>query len=139
MFMPQDGYDVDLIYKIVLIGDSGVGKSNLITRFTKDEFNIESKATIGVEFATKIMKHQEQMIKTQIWDTAGQERYRAITTAYYKGAVGAIVVFDISNNDSFLNISKWMNEIQNGADSDIAILLIGNKNDLEDSRQVSRE
>jgi Ras-related protein Rab-11A len=87
-----------------LIGDSGVGKSNLITRFTKDEFNIESKATIGVEFATKILKVENSMVKTQIWDTAGQERYRAITHAYYKGAVGAIIVFDISKEDTFLNV-----------------------------------
>ncbi len=131
-------YDVDIIQKIVLIGDSGVGKSNLITRFTKDEFNIESKATIGVECATKVLTVQSSMVKTQIWDTAGQERYRAITHAYYKGAVGAIIVFDISKQESFNNVEKWMKEIQTGAAENIVILLVGNKCDLDEEREVSK-
>ena len=88
------GYDYDLLFKIVLIGDSGVGKSNLLSRFTKNEFNMDSKSTIGVEFATRTLEIDGKRIKAQIWDTAGQERYRAITSAYYRGAVGALIVYD---------------------------------------------
>jgi Ras-related protein Rab-11A len=86
----------DYLFKCVLIGDSGVGKSNLLSRFAQQEFNLESKATIGVEFAGKTIVCDGKVIKAQIWDTAGQERYRAITSAYYRGAVGALLVFDIS-------------------------------------------
>lgn len=88
--------DYDFLFKIVLIGDSGVGKTNLLSRFTKNEFNLESKPTIGVEFATKTINIDGKNIKAQIWDTAGQERYRAITNAYYRGAVGALTLYDIT-------------------------------------------
>eukprot|EP01055_Gregarina_sp_Pseudo9_P005675 Gregarina_sp_Pseudo_9__5674@NODE_803_length_2199_cov_13_275926_g739_i1_p6_GENE_NODE_803_length_2199_cov_13_275926_g739_i1NODE_803_length_2199_cov_13_275926_g739_i1_p6_ORF_typecomplete_len104_score11_15Ras/PF00071_22/3_8e34Roc/PF08477_13/7_8e22Arf/PF00025_21/2_5e10MMR_HSR1/PF01926_23/7_3e06SRPRB/PF09439_10/8_6e05FeoB_N/PF02421_18/0_00031Septin/PF00735_18/0_00032AIG1/PF04548_16/0_00045PduVEutP/PF10662_9/0_0013GTP_EFTU/PF00009_27/0_0021RsgA_GTPase/PF03193_16/0_0041Gtr1_RagA/PF04670_12/0_0039TniB/PF len=94
----------DYLYKIVLIGDSGVGKSNLLSRFTRDEFNLESKSTIGVEFATKSVNTEGKVIKAQIWDTAGQERYRAITSVYYRGALGALLVYDISI--SFTNVGS---------------------------------
>lgn len=95
----------DFIFKIVLIGDSGVGKSNLISRYTRNEFNLVSKATIGVEFATKTMTFENgQVAKAQIWDTAGQERYRAITSSYYRGALGALIVYDITNQKSFESI-----------------------------------
>jgi Ras-related protein Rab-11A len=88
----------DFLFKVVMIGDSGVGKSNLLMRYTKNEFNLESKTTIGVEFATKTIRTSAgHVIKSQIWDTAGQERYRAITTAYYRGAVGALLVYDVTN------------------------------------------
>jgi Ras-related protein Rab-11A len=88
----------DYLFKVVMIGDSGVGKSNLLMRYTKGDFNIESKTTIGVEFATKSIKTSDsKVIKAQIWDTAGQERYRAITNAYYRGAVGALLVYDVTN------------------------------------------
>ena len=85
------------LFLVVLIGDSGVGKSNLLSRFTRNEFNLESKSTIGVEFATRSIQVDGKTIKAQIWDTAGQERYRAITSAYYRGAVGALLVYDIGN------------------------------------------
>ena len=84
-------------FAVVLIGDSGVGKSNLLSRFTRNEFNLESKSTIGVEFATRSIQVEGKTVKAQIWDTAGQERYRAITSAYYRGAVGALLVYDIGN------------------------------------------
>ncbi|KAK9014271.1 hypothetical protein V6N11_005434 [Hibiscus sabdariffa] len=84
--------DYDYLFKVVLIGDSGVGKSNLLSRFTRNEFSLESKSTIGVEFATRSLNVDGKVIKAQIWDTAGQERYRAITSAYYRGAVGALLV-----------------------------------------------
>ena len=85
------------LHLVVLIGDSGVGKSNLLSRFTRNEFNLESKSTIGVEFATRSIQVDGKTIKAQIWDTAGQERYRAITSAYYRGAVGALLVYDIGD------------------------------------------
>eukprot|EP00614_Pseudopedinella_elastica_P006753 CAMPEP_0172594428 /NCGR_PEP_ID=MMETSP1068-20121228/13813_1 /TAXON_ID=35684 /ORGANISM="Pseudopedinella elastica, Strain CCMP716" /LENGTH=133 /DNA_ID=CAMNT_0013392443 /DNA_START=47 /DNA_END=449 /DNA_ORIENTATION=- len=89
------GEEYDYLFKVVLIGDSGVGKSNLLSRFTRNEFSLESKSTIGVEFATKSIQTEGKTIKAQIWDTAGQERYRAITSAYYRGAVGALLIYDI--------------------------------------------
>ena len=88
--------DYDYLFKVVLIGDSGVGKSNLLSRFTRNEFDLETKTTIGVEFATNTIVIDGKTIKAQIWDTAGQERYRAITSAYYRGAVGALLVYDSS-------------------------------------------
>lgn len=90
--------------KLVLVGDSGVGKSNIISRFTKNEFNLESKTTIGVEFATKVIDIDGRSIKVQIWDTAGQERYRSMASAYYRGAVGALLVYDITRASSFENL-----------------------------------
>merc|ERR1712227_50773 len=93
--------EYDFLFKVVLIGDSGVGKSNLLTRFTRDEFKSDSKSTIGVESATQTIQVDKKNIKAQIWDTAGQERYRAITSAYYRGAVGALLVYDITSEVSF--------------------------------------
>lgn len=93
--------DSDFQLKLVLVGDSGVGKSNIISKFTKNEFNLESKTTIGVEFATKTVLVEGKSIKVQIWDTAGQERYRSMASAYYRGAVGALLVYDITRASSF--------------------------------------
>lgn len=93
---PPLPHSYDYLFKVVLIGDSGVGKSNLLSRFTRDEFCLESKSTIGVEFATRSVAVDGKTVKAQIWDTAGQERYRAITSAYYRGAVGALLVYDIT-------------------------------------------
>eukprot|EP01138_Halocafeteria_seosinensis_P005980 gb/GECG01006112.1/.p1 GENE.gb/GECG01006112.1/~~gb/GECG01006112.1/.p1 ORF type:complete len:214 (+),score=26.11 gb/GECG01006112.1/:1-642(+) len=128
--------DHDYLFKIVLIGDSGVGKSNLLSRFTRNEFNLESKATIGVEFATKTVEIDGKIIKAQIWDTAGQERYRAITSAYYRGAVGALLVYDISNHETFRNVERWLRELRDHADLKIVIMLVGNKSDLRHQRAV---
>jgi len=123
----------------VVIGDSGVGKSNLLSRFTRDEFNLESKSTIGVEFATRSVSVEGKTIKAQIWDTAGQERYRAITSAYYRGAVGALVVYDITKDVSFENVEKWLAELKENATADITMMLVGNKTDLAAQRVVSTE
>merc|ERR1712130_338931 len=123
----------------VLIGDSGVGKSNLLSRFTRNEFNLESKSTIGVEFATRSIPVDSKTIKAQIWDTAGQERYRAITSAYYRGAVGALLVYDISKQITFESVERWLNELRDHADSNIVIMLVGNKSDLKHLRAVSTE
>jgi len=131
--------DYDYLFKIVLIGDSGVGKSNLLTRFTRNEFNLESKTTIGVEFATKTMSAEGKVIKAQIWDTAGQERYRAITSAYYRGAVGALLMYDITKYQTFANVEKWFEELKNNAEPSIVVMLVGNKSDLKPLRAVSQE
>ncbi|KAK9382965.1 ras family-domain-containing protein [Kockiozyma suomiensis] len=135
--MAQDEYDY--LFKVVLIGDSGVGKSNLLSRFTRDEFNSDSKSTIGVEFATRSISVDGKTIKAQIWDTAGQERYRAITNAYYRGAVGALLVYDITKNGTYENSSRWLKELRDHADSNIVIMLVGNKSDLRHLRAVPTE
>jgi len=122
--------DYDYLFKVVLIGDSGVGKSNLLSRFTKNEFNLESKSTIGVEFATRTLNVDGKVIKAQIWDTAGQERYRAITSAYYRGAVGALLVYDITRHATFENADRWLKELRGHTDSNIVVMLVGNKSDL---------
>lgn len=101
----------DYLFKIVLVGDSAVGKSNLLARFARDEFYPNSKSTIGVEFQTQKMHINGKEVKAQIWDTAGQERFRAVTSAYYRGAVGALLVYDISRRQTFDSIGRWLNEL----------------------------
>ncbi|KAJ8449084.1 hypothetical protein Cgig2_004139 [Carnegiea gigantea] len=122
--------DYDYLFKLVLIGDSGVGKSNLLSRFTRDEFNVESKPTIGVEFATRSLNIDGKIVKAQIWDTAGQERFRAITSAYYRGAVGALLVYDVTRHVTFQNVWRWLKELREHTDPNITVMLIGNKCDL---------
>ena len=131
--------EFDLIFKIVIIGDSGVGKTNLIGRYLKNEYKEDSKATVGVEFGEKKYEINGLKIKAQIWDTAGQERYRAITSMYYKGAKGGLIVFDLSSKSTFQNVEKWFNEIKKTADPTINLILIGNKSDLKDKREISFE
>ncbi|AWP11347.1 hypothetical protein SMAX5B_017674 [Scophthalmus maximus] len=128
--------EYDFLFKVVLIGDSGVGKSNLLSRFTRNEFNLESKSTIGVEFATRSIQVDGKTIKAQIWDTAGQERYRAITSAYYRGAVGALLVYDIAKHLTYENVERWLKELRDHADNNIVIMLVGNKSDLRHLRAV---
>ncbi|XP_042379466.1 ras-related protein RABA5c-like [Zingiber officinale] len=127
------------LFKIVIIGDSAVGKSNLLSRYARNEFNLHSKATIGVEFQTQSMEINGKEVKTQIWDTAGQERFRAVTSAYYRGAVGALVVYDISRRTTFDSIPRWLQEINTHCDTTMAKLLVGNKCDLENIRNISVE
>lgn len=129
----------DYLFKTVLIGDSGVGKSNLISRFTKDEFRLDSKPTIGVEFGYKNIKVRDKLIKAQIWDTAGQERFRAITSSYYRGALGAMLVYDITRIVTFVNIKKWLHELREYGNEDMVIILVANKSDLSQSREVEKE
>lgn len=134
-----DSSNYDYLFKVVLIGDSGVGKSNLLSRFTRNEFNLESKSTIGVEFATRSITFDGKTIKAQIWDTAGQERYRAITAAYYRGAVGALLVYDITKRQTFTNVVRWLKELRDHADSNIAIMLVANKLDQRHLRAIPTE
>lgn len=132
----------DHLFKIVLVGDSGVGKSNLLSRFTRDNFTTDEKSTIGVEFATRIITMPDgKKIKAQIWDTAGQERYRAITTAYYRGALGAMLVYDCTKASSFENIPRWLRELKDHANRDIVLMMVGNKVDLcvDNQRAVTED
>ena len=125
------------MFKLVLIGDSQVGKSQLLLWYTKDQFKSYTHATIGVEFATHNVPIQDALIRAQIWDTAGQERYRAITNTYYRQAIGVLLVYDISRRDTFESIGKWLQEVRDHADEKVAIILVGNKSDLEKDRQVT--
>jgi Ras-related protein Rab-11A len=130
---------IDYVFKIVLIGDSAVGKSQLLARFSRNEFSLESRATIGVEFQTRTVTVDHKTIKAQIWDTAGQERYRAVTAAYYRGAVGAMLVYDITKRVSFEHTQRWLEELKSHSDTNITIMLLGNKSDLGSLRQVPTE
>lgn len=131
--------DYDLLMKVVLIGDSGVGKTNCLSRFCRNEFQTNSKPTIGVEFATKQLTIDGDLVKCQIWDTAGQERYRAITNAYYRGAVGALLVYDVTRQKTFESITRWLTELREHASPDMVVMLVGNKTDLKDQREVGVE
>lgn len=141
MASPYGDYDqrIDYMFKVVVIGDSAVGKSQILSRFAKNEFSLDSKSTIGVEFQTRTLVIDNKTIKTQIWDTAGQERYRAVTSAYYRGALGAMLVYDITKRQSFDHVARWLEELRGHADNNIVIMLIGNKCDLRDMRAVPEE
>ncbi len=125
--------------KVVVVGDSGVGKTNLIKRFASDTFSYDSKATVGVEFISKSYIINKKVFKIEIWDTAGQERYKAITSAYYKGAKGCLIVYDTTSQLTFNNIDKWMSEIREKALTNIKVMIVGNKIDLKDKRIVPIE
>ncbi|XP_055827732.1 ras-related protein RABA5a-like [Solanum dulcamara] len=136
-FRSEEAQTEDYLFKIVLIGDSAVGKSNLLARFARDEFYPNSKSTIGVEFQTQKLDINGKEVKAQIWDTAGQERFRAVTSAYYRGAVGALLVYDMSRRLTFENIGRWLNELQTHSDMNVVTILVGNKSDLKDAREVT--
>lgn len=129
----------NLLFKFLLIGDSGVGKSNLMMRFTSDEFNPEPPSTIGVEFMTRGLSIEGQDVKVQIWDTAGQERFRAICRTAYNGAKGVMVVYDITSQLSFEHIQTWLDDVIKYVPPSAVIMLIGNKCDLEADREVPAE
>ncbi|XP_020592792.1 ras-related protein RABA4d-like [Phalaenopsis equestris] len=130
---------IDYVFKVVLIGDSAVGKSQLLARFSRNEFSLDSKATIGVEFQTRTITIDHKTIKAQIWDTAGQERYRAVTSAYYRGAVGAMLVYDMTKRQSFDHVVRWLDELRGHADKNIVVMLVGNKSDLRTLRAIPTE
>ena len=121
----------DYIFKIVLIGDTSVGKSCLLTRFADDQFTDNYVTTIGVDFRFKTMIVMDKIIKVQVWDTAGEERYRSITNAYYRGAEGILIVFDLTNEESFKSIQNWINEVTVFTGKDVIIICLGNKSDLK--------
>ena len=135
--MEDDNYE--MMFKVVLVGDSFVGKTNIMSKYLKNEFHEDSKATVGVEFGSRQFNIEGHVVKAQIWDTAGQERYKAITSAYYKGAKGAFIVYDITRKESFENVTKWAEQLKSTADKNLTIIIVGNKTDLEDQRQVTSE
>ena len=135
--MEKEKYE--LLFKLILIGDSSVGKSNILLKYLRNEFDENSKATVGVEFGTKNILINGKKIKIQIWDTAGEERYRSITSAYYKGAKGAFIVYDITRKTTFDNIDKWISDLKLNGDKNICIIILGNKSDLNEKRQVQEK
>ena len=139
MSSSPDNESYELLFKLVLVGDTCVGKTNIMKKYITNSFDIGSKSTVGVEFGSKILKIKDKQIKAQIWDTAGQERYKSITSAYYRGAKGAFVVYDITNKNSFQSVDKWIKDLKTNGDEKIIIILIGNKNDLENERQIKKE
>ena len=126
-------------FKVVLLGNSGVGKSNLLSMLNSGEFSHEFKSTVGVEFLTKQLEVDGTIVKAQIWDTAGQERFRTITTSYFKGAQGILLVYDVTDRKTFQAIGNWIAQINQHADKKVNNVLIGNKCDMEDQRAVSVE
>jgi Ras-related protein Rab-11A len=136
MSMPIEAREPDTLMKLVMIGDSGVGKTNLLTRFVMDEFSADSKTTIGVNFTNKTIQWGHNIVKVQVWDTAGQERYRSMASSYYRGISGALIVYDITQPSSFQSVSRWLNEVRVSAGPGIFVMLIGNKLDMEEGRSV---
>ncbi len=137
----MDKKDYNYLFKVLVLGDSFVGKTNMVKRFLYDEFDSNTKETVGVEFGSKnfLIGKKQDIVKAQIWDTAGQERYRSVTKAYYKGAKGALLVYDITRKTTFENVDNWIIDLRTNGDKDILIILVGNKTDLEENRQVSIE
>ena len=131
--------DYDMIFKLILIGDSAVGKTNILSKFLTDTFDKDSKATVGVEFGTKNFEIDNSIVKAQISDTAGQERYRSITSAYYKGAKGCLIVYDITRKATFESVDRWIADVKGSSDNKLSIIILGNKCDDESERKVSKE
>lgn len=133
----------DYLFKIVLIGDTNVGKTNILSRLISDKFLEKTKPTIGVEFGTKFYNFEESTVKAQIWDTAGQERYHAIVSAYYRGATAAVIVYDVTSKDSFKNATElWHKNVREYCRGEIPIMIIGNKSDLKPQavkKEVARD
>merc|ERR1712170_315611 len=127
------------LFKYIIIGDTGVGKSCLLLQFTDKRFQPVHDLTIGVEFGSRTITIDDNQIKLQIWDTAGQEKFRSITRSYYRGAAGALLVYDITRRDTFEHLQSWLEDCRRYSNKDIVIMLIGNKSDLSNKRAVSKE
>lgn len=131
----------DHLFKLLLIGDAGVGKSSLLLRFTDDAFSEQQNPTIGVDFKVRMLQMGAERVKCTIWDTAGQERFRTLTSSYYRGAQGVILTYDVTKRDTFEGMDVWLEEVAKytpGGTKDVILVLVGNKVDLEEERQVSR-
>ena len=131
--------DYDYLFKVLLLGDSDVGKSSLILRYTEETFNSKLVNSIGVDFKMKKKEVDGKIIKVQIWDTAGHERFRSITYSYYRGANAIIIVFDLSDKKSFISITEWLKQIEKHANENVFKFLVGNKSDLVEQRKVTYE
>ncbi|KAJ8681336.1 hypothetical protein QAD02_017123 [Eretmocerus hayati] len=131
--------DYDFLFKLLIIGDSGVGKSSLLLRFADNTFNASYITTIGVDFKIRTVDVDGERVKLQIWDTAGQERFRTITSTYYRGTHGVIVVYDVTSGDSFANVKRWLHEIEHNCDVVVNRILVGNKNDAPNHKVVLTE
>ena len=135
--MSTPGINYDYLLKYIIIGDAAVGKSNLLLRFAQNDFKTEYQLTIGVEFGAKNIQINNKIFRIQIWDTAGQENFRSITRAYYKNSVCAILVYDISNRETFEHISNWIEDCTAQSPKTVFMILVGNKSDLSNNRQVT--
>eukprot|EP01084_Bolivina_argentea_P235033 395621_1 len=131
--------EYDYLFKLLLIGDSGVGKSCLLLRFADDTYTDSYISTIGVDFKIRTVDLDTKTIKLQIWDTAGQETFRSITRSYYRNTAGALLVYDITRRETFMHVSQWLTDAKTHGSSDMTVMLVGNKCDLEHLRQVSTE
>uniref|UniRef100_A0A8C2Q804 Ras-related protein Rab-3 n=4 Tax=Cyprinidae TaxID=7953 RepID=A0A8C2Q804_CYPCA len=129
----------DYMFKLLIIGNSSVGKTSFLFRYADDSFTSAFVSTVGIDFKVKTVYRNEKRVKLQIWDTAGQERYRTITTAYYRGAMGFLLMYDITNQESFYAVQDWATQIKTYSWDNAQVILVGNKCDLEDDRLVSRE
>lgn len=127
----------DFLFKFLVIGSAGTGKSCLLHQFIENKFKADSNHTIGVEFGSKVVNIGGKSVKLQIWDTAGQERFRSVTRSYYRGAAGALLVYDITSRESYNSLSNWLVDARTLASPNIAVLLVGNKKDLEEDREVT--
>ena len=139
MNINKSKYEASYSVKFIIVGDSSVGKSNILLRFSRNEFDSGHQATLGIEFANKHVIHNNVDYLVQIWDTAGQENFRSVTRAYYKASAVAMVVYDITKEESFSHIQSWMKDCKELAPSTVLIALIGNKSDLEDQRVITKE
>lgn len=126
-------------YKLVFLGDQSVGKTSIITRFMYDTFDSTYQATIGIDFLSKTMYLEDRTVRLQLWDTAGQERFRSLIPSYIRDSSVAIIVYDITNRASFMNTVKWIDDVRSERGTDVIMMLVGNKTDLADKRQVSIE
>ena len=135
----QSKYDISYSVKFIIVGDSSVGKSNILLRFSRNVFDPGHQATLGIEFANKHIIYNNIDYLVQVWDTAGQENFRSVTRAYYKASAVAMVVYDISTEESFQHIQTWIKDCKDLAPKTVQLVLIGNKSDLEDKRVISYE
>uniref|UniRef100_A0A5K3FF94 small monomeric GTPase n=1 Tax=Mesocestoides corti TaxID=53468 RepID=A0A5K3FF94_MESCO len=129
----------DYMFKLLIIGNSSVGKTSFLVRYAEDSFTSAFVSTVGIDFKVKTVFRQDKRVKLQIWDTAGQERYRTITTAYYRGALGFILMYDITNEDSFNAVRDWVTQIKTYSWDNAQVVLVGNKSDLASERQITTE
>ena len=137
--LPEDYAQYDLSFKLIIIGDSGTGKSCLTTKAVKNNFEDYYQATVGFEFLTFNMKINDLVIKMQIWDTCGQEIYKSLISNFYRNSSLAVIVYSIDNKESFEHAENWLTDLKSQANPDVRIFLVGNKSDLEDERKVSKE